>query len=138
MSYETHDRRSGEGTDAGETGGEHHLTPLLQALTADPHRAIYYRDLLKPLQQYDRLHHGDLVKTLAQYLRHSGHIGRTADALFVHRNSLRYRLARIRALLDVDLDDPDVRLALQVAIALAAHESTPATLSERPQGHAGG
>ena len=42
----------------------------------------------------------------------------TADALYLHRNSLRYRLARIKALTALDLDDADVRLALQVAVLL--------------------
>ena len=40
--------------------------------------------------------------------------------LYLHRNSLRYRLARIQALTGLDPDDPDARLALQVALVLLA------------------
>jgi DNA-binding PucR family transcriptional regulator len=47
-----------------------------------------------------------------------------AGALYIHRNSMRYRLARIRALLAVDIDDPDNRLALRVALLLGAGEPT--------------
>ena len=54
----------------------------------------------------------------AAYLRHGGNATRTADALFLHRNSLGYRLARIQALTGLDLDDPDARLALQVSVLL--------------------
>jgi DNA-binding PucR family transcriptional regulator len=92
------------------------VEPLLEALSADPRRAGYYRGLLEPLRRYDAEHHGDLVSTLAAYLRHGGNATRTADALYLHRNSLRYRLARIQALTGLDPDDPDARLALQVAI----------------------
>lgn len=95
-----------------------HTRPLLEALSADPQKAAYYRGLLRPLQRYDNEHHGDLLATLAAYLRHGGNSTRTADALYLHRNSLRYRLARIQALTGMDPDDPDARLALQVGILL--------------------
>ena len=55
---------------------------------------------------------------IARELRHGGNATRTADALYLHRNSLRYRLARIQALTGLDPDDPDARLALQIAITI--------------------
>jgi DNA-binding PucR family transcriptional regulator len=97
-----------------------HIAPLIEALRDDPAKAEYYSSLLEPLARYDREHHGDLVRTLDVYLRHGGNATRTANALFLHRNSLRYRLARIRALTGLDLDDADDRLALQVALLLRA------------------
>ena len=104
-------------------GSPPHLEPLVEALEADPEKSAYYRGLLRPLEQYDREHHGDLVRTLTAYLRHGGHSNRTAAALFLHRNSLRYRLARIQAQLGLDPDDPDARLALSIAILLSAREA---------------
>ncbi|MDQ3704340.1 MAG: helix-turn-helix domain-containing protein [Chloroflexota bacterium] len=95
-----------------------HIAPLVEAMRADPQKAAYYLDLLEPLRQYDREHHGDLLKTLSAYLRHGGNSAQTANALFIHRNSLRYRLSRIQALTALDPDDPDARLALQIALVL--------------------
>ncbi len=95
-----------------------HLELLLEALKGDPRKAEYYRGLLAPLERYDHEHHGDLVRTLAAYLRHGGNSTRTANDLFLHRNSLRYRLSRIQALLGLDLDDADTRLALQIGLLL--------------------
>ncbi len=95
-----------------------HVAPLIEALHADPQRAAYYQRLLKPLQEYDREHHGDLVKTLAVYLRHAGNSVQTANALYIHRNSLRYRLSRIQFLTGLDPDNPDVRLALQIGLLI--------------------
>ena len=102
----------------GAEGGDH-LSPLLEALRADAERAQYYLDLLKPVRAYDREHQGDLVETLAVYLQHGGNATRAAEALFLHRNSLRYRLARISALTGLDLDDPSHRMALQVGLMVA-------------------
>src|SRR3954463_8002060 len=101
-----------------------HLAPMLDALRDDPQRANYYLRLLTPLRRYDAEHHGDLVKTLAAYLRCAGNSNRTADALYLHRNSLRYRLARIRALTGLDIDEPDTRPALQIAVLLASEDGT--------------
>ena len=95
-----------------------HLTPVLEALRSDPAKLAYYRDLLEPLRRYDAEHHGDLVKTLAAYLRYGGNTTQAASALYLHRNSLRYRLERIQLLLKLDPDDPDARLALQIALLL--------------------
>ncbi len=97
-------------------GAFEYIGPLLEALSADPSKIAYYKSLLTPLQKYDSEHHGDLVSTLAAYLRHGGNATRTADALYLHRNSLRYRLARIQALTGMDPDDPNARLALQIGI----------------------
>jgi DNA-binding PucR family transcriptional regulator len=99
-------------------GNPAHLAPLLDALQADPIKSAYYEGLLAPLVRYDREHHGDLVKTLDTYLRHGGNSTRTANALYIHRNSLRYRLARIQALTALDHDDPDTRLALQIGLLM--------------------
>lgn len=98
-----------------------HLGPLVEALQADPTRAAYYRGLLAPLRRYDQEHHGDLVKTLDAYLRHGGNSTQAADALYIHRNSMRYRLAHIRALTGLDLDSADNRLALQVGLLVMAN-----------------
>jgi PucR family transcriptional regulator, purine catabolism regulatory protein len=103
---------------AHDRGLPEHIAPVLDALKSDPEKAEYYRRLLGPLRDYDRAHQGDLVKTLSAYLRHGGNSTRTANALYLHRNSLRYRLARIQALTGLDTDDPDARLALQIAVLL--------------------
>ena len=109
-----------------------HIAPLVEAMQADPQKAAYYLRLIEPLRRYDREHNGDLLKTLSAYLRNGGNSVRTADALFIHRNSLRYRLARTQALTSLDPDDPDARLALQIALVLDA-EFNPPNLKSKTQ-----
>ncbi|HXX89388.1 MAG TPA: helix-turn-helix domain-containing protein [Acidimicrobiales bacterium] len=67
------------------------------------------------LVQYDDLHHIELVRTLATFLNKGGALDPTAQALIVHRNTLKYRLQRIREISGHDLADPEVRFNLQVA-----------------------
>jgi len=69
---------------------------------------------LGPLIAEDR--DDELFDTLEAYLRHSGSVNTVAKQLFLHRNTVRHRLRRIRKLISADLADPDTRLSLQLAI----------------------
>jgi sugar diacid utilization regulator len=77
--------------------------------------ASFVRQWLGPLLDYDARHHGELVRTLTQYLDGGGNYDHTAHMLVIHRSTLRYRLRRIREIAGVDLHDPDTRLNLHVA-----------------------
>ncbi|MFJ4845310.1 MULTISPECIES: PucR family transcriptional regulator ligand-binding domain-containing protein [unclassified Streptomyces] len=57
-----------------------------------------------------------LVETLRTWIGLHGSWDRTALALGVHRNTVRQRIARAAAALDVDPDDPDVRMELWFAL----------------------
>ncbi|MFH9612782.1 PucR family transcriptional regulator [Streptomyces pratensis] len=61
---------------------------------------------------------GDLVRSLAAYLEAAGDIPLAARRLVLHPNTLRYRLRRARERFDIDLDDPDTRLVLALAVRL--------------------
>ncbi|MQA02425.1 MAG: hypothetical protein GEV07_06770 [Streptosporangiales bacterium] len=56
-----------------------------------------------------------LLDTLATYLDSGNSVTTTADRLGVHRNTVNARLGRVTRTLSVDLADPDVRLAFQLA-----------------------
>jgi purine catabolism regulator len=51
-----------------------------------------------PLLDYDRIHHTELVRTLAVLLRNNRSSTRTAQELFIHRQTLVYRMRRIEEL----------------------------------------
>lgn len=82
--------------------------------------AGYLDEWLGPLLAHDREHHSDLVHTLALYLDSGGNYDRAADALTIHRSTLRYRLGRIRELSGRDLTDPEHRLNLHIAVRAQA------------------
>lgn len=88
---------------------------LLEDLAYSPDLSPF-RKLVLPLVDYDRERGSDLVKTLSVYFDAGANASETADRLFLHRNSLLYRLERIGELTGLDLKDPDARLALQLGL----------------------
>jgi hypothetical protein len=73
---------------------------------------------LARLAEYDARHNGYLVATLAAWLQAFGDVVRAAEAEFVHPNTFRYRLRRVREVGPVDLDDPGQRFALMLQLSL--------------------
>ena len=92
------------------------------------------------LIDYDREHHSELLKTLFAYLNEFGALEATAAKLYVHRNSLRYRLMRITELTGWDLNDPEHRFHLNLAcrawlVRQALEEPVPAPKPPDSNGH---
>lgn len=57
-----------------------------------------------------------LLRTLRAYLACGGNAAEAARRLFVHRNTLYYRLRKLRRLLHRDLDDPHERFLLELVV----------------------
>lgn len=100
---------------------------LLFAARELPELRSFHDDALNTLIDYDRQHGAELLRTLGAFF--AGRCGpkETASILGVHRNTVLYRLERIRELTGFDLDDADIRLRLQLAysahIALFADQT---------------
>ncbi|MGH7765515.1 MAG: PucR family transcriptional regulator [Candidatus Dormibacteraceae bacterium] len=90
------------------------LTGLLAAVT-DERLVDYSRRHLGPLIEHDAARKGSLVATLRAYLE-TGEQQHAAQRLRIHPNTLRYRLDRIREISSLDLEDPETRLNLAVAL----------------------
>ena len=73
------------------------------------------KEQLGTLLDYDKRHHSDLLVTLAQYFNSGCNVDQAAVALSIHRNTLKYRLKRVRELLGQDLNDGPTRLNLHLA-----------------------
>jgi hypothetical protein len=67
---------------------------------------------LTMLKKYDEKHQSALYSTLYEYLRLERNVVATAKHMFIHRNSMVYRLQRLGKLLGLDLDDVNVRMYL--------------------------
>lgn len=97
------------------------LERLRVVAAGDPSAAELARLLLAPLEREDDERGNNLTATLRAYYASGTRVDRTADALFLHRNSVRYRLDRIRLLLGLDIDQPHVIAALTIALACREH-----------------
>ena len=73
---------------------------------------------LGPLLDYDMRQHADLIKTLEAFFTCHGNLSQTADMLIVHRNTLLYRMNRINEIAQIDLNRPEIRLALHLALTV--------------------
>ena len=78
----------------------------------------FIHPMLRRLQEYDQAHSTALLHTLCVYLLQEQNLHATARQLFIHRNTLVYRLQRIRTLLQLDLDDAAVRNVLRTGCIL--------------------
>ncbi len=73
---------------------------------------------LGALLEYDMRQHADLVKTLEAFFTCHGNLSQTAETLIVHRNTLLYRMNRINEIAEIDLNRPETRLALHLALTV--------------------
>ncbi len=73
------------------------------------------------LERYDATHKSDLRKVLYQYLINDRNVTKTADSLFMHRNTVINKVRTIKSLLDVDLDDHNLRERLVLSCQIVEY-----------------
>lgn len=96
-----------------EHGG---LAELIVGSSMTEHFRSFANGLLAPLAAQDARSHGRLIETLAAFVAANGNVLHAAEQLYIHRNTLKYRLRQIEKALGGSLDDPDLRLKLQLAL----------------------
>lgn len=74
------------------------------------------------IKAYDEKNGTALLETVAKFIDHSCRYKPAAKALAIHVSTLRYRIGRVQDLFSIDLDDPETRLALALAIRLKGIE----------------
>lgn len=67
---------------------------------------------------YDADNNTQLTETLYLYLQNNCNLLHTADVMYTHRNTIKYRLSRIQEILHCNLEDASIRLNLHVALYL--------------------
>ncbi len=75
------------------------------------------RGLLK-IREIDEKEGSEYVKTLKYFFENNQNVGATADSMYLHRNTINYRLNKIRSLLEEDFDNPLIRLHLHISIMI--------------------
>ncbi len=87
---------------------------LMGWYASDTARASVH-DQLAPLENLGQARADTAIRTLAAYVHEQGSIIKTAQRLHLYCNAVANRIRGITELLDVDFEDPDQRLALQLA-----------------------
>ena len=70
---------------------------------------------LSPLIAYDIQHVSNYVQTLEFFLKYDGSIQAVAEELFIHRNTVQYRMNNIRQLLGSSLTSEQEKLPYRIA-----------------------
>lgn len=105
----------GDQTLAFEETGSYRL--LLSAMSEDPGELEgFYAETIAPLVAYDEQYETALLRTLETYLDSDGSVAGTAQRLFTHRHTIRYRLERVRELTGLDVGSSDGRERLGLGL----------------------
>lgn len=78
----------------------------------------YVMETLGAILDYDRERKGNLMATLRAFIDCNFNLQKTAQHLFIHLNTLKYRMQRIREIGDLSLDNPNQRFNVQFAIKI--------------------
>lgn len=96
---------------------ENALDFLLQGrLSSQDYRLMILEPLLRNKEKY-----GALLETMNAYFICRGNILKAAEMLFIHRNTMKYRLEQAEKLLEISLDKEDDRLKLELALYIDQH-----------------
>lgn len=90
-----------------ETGSYRLLLPAMSEDPAELER--FYEETVAPLAAYDNQYETELVVTIEAYLDNDGNVTPTAETLFTHRHTVRYRLERVKELSGHDLTSTEGR-----------------------------
>jgi purine catabolism regulator len=113
----------GSAQEAGETGRVTHYEDLglFRVVSVAENPAGVERfclDAIGPLVAYDRENDTNLTVTLRTFLEHNQNSAKTAKLLFIHYNTLRYRIDRAKEILGDFLENPQQRLEIELALQL--------------------
>jgi sugar diacid utilization regulator len=90
---------------------------LLPAMSEDPSELQrFYQETVAPLVEYDEQYETELVRTLDTFFDTDASVAGTAERLFTHRHTIRYRLDRVRDLTGLDVSSSDGRERLSLGL----------------------
>jgi sugar diacid utilization regulator len=90
---------------------------LLPAMSEDPTELQdFFQETLAPLVAYDEQYETELVRTLETFLDADANVAGTAERLFTHRHTVRYRLERVKELTSLDVASTDGRERLSLGL----------------------
>ncbi|KUO51819.1 MAG: hypothetical protein APF76_02710 [Desulfitibacter sp. BRH_c19] len=78
----------------------------------------FYQDNLGKIILYDKQNNTELLKTLKFYFKNDCNLRLTAESLFIHKNSVIYRVKKIEEITGLNMTNTDDRFNLQLCLKL--------------------
>ena len=76
---------------------------------------LYIRSKERQLYEYDKKHGTEFFETLYSYIKNSRSLQAVSDELHIHKNTVTYRVGRIKELFNLNLNDAEVRVGIYLA-----------------------
>lgn len=92
----------------------------------------FYKETAGVIMDYDKANNTEYFITIRTYMDQNYSTNNTAQKLFVHYNTIRYRLAKIKALFGADMDDEEDRINLYMAVKISDFLAEDRNLPEQP------
>jgi DNA-binding PucR family transcriptional regulator len=94
------------------------ITGILYSVADKSLLSDFYEEKLQLLENHDKKNKSNLLETLRLYLEYDGSIKAIAQASFTHRNTINYRIKKIRQLLSEDLLTTDEKFNFRLAFII--------------------
>lgn len=91
---------------------------ILSPFADQQEKEAIYAETIGKLVDYDRSNNSNLVTSLSEYFAHNCVLSETASKLFVHVNTMKYRLQKIEQLTGCSIHDAEERLLLHIGLKL--------------------
>ena len=105
---------AGELTSYSELG----IDSLLLDLRDQDRLEELYQETMRPILAYDRSAGANLYETLDTYFASNMDAAKAAEAMFVHKNTIRYRVSKIEELMGASLHDVQTVMLLGVCLKI--------------------
>jgi len=80
----------------------------------------FYNRIMLPLKNYDKKYNLNLFETIVCFIENDGNFEKTANEMFQHENTIRYRVTKVKQILD--MEDMNLEFLSQLSIAVKVHK----------------
>src|SRR5699024_8798721 len=91
---------------------------LLGKLSGGKEFTDFFNDTIGKLVNYDKSHNLQLVETLKMYFEKNENLKKTSQALFIHVNTLKYRIQKIGSITGCPLNNTDGKMMLYIGLKI--------------------
>lgn len=97
---------------------DHSVYHFLDSNIKDMELEDFFMKRLGKVYEHDQLHGTSYIITLENYFLNNLNISETAKAMFLHRNTLIYRIEKVKEILNSDLKNSEELLQIQLALKI--------------------
>lgn len=78
----------------------------------------FHQEITSPIIEYDKLYNSQLLETAIEYINNEGDYSKTSNKLYIHENTVRYRINKIKEILGMNTGFGNFYEQLSIAIKL--------------------